>query len=81
MTDFPSFPEQLKNTTEFIFDVFGNAIAKHEIFVSTEEKESRYQICESCEFFELSSQRCRKCGCYLQKKVQFTSAKCPISKW
>ena len=75
------FSKQVKNATEFIIDVFGNAIARHEIFVSKEEKSQRFQICTECEFFEKSSYRCQKCGCDMKKKVQFTVASCPIKKW
>lgn len=49
--------------------------------ISEEQAIERMNICKQCEFFVQNSQRCRKCGCFLQAKVLFRSQSCPIGKW
>lgn len=78
---FPSLPEQAKNTTLLIADVIRNAIENNTIFAKPEEKVRRYDICQACEFFERNSKRCTKCGCYMENKTGLTAAKCPVNKW
>lgn len=78
---FPSLPEQAKNSTLLIADVIRNAIQNNQIFAKPEEKTRRYDICQACEFFERNSKRCRKCGCYMENKTGLTAAKCPVNKW
>ena len=47
---------------------------------SKETLEKRMTKCNGCE--ELRSDgRCSKCGCYMQIKAKWESAKCPASKW
>jgi len=46
-----------------------------------EEIKKRLAICESCEFFHIPSQRCKKCGCFLKWKTAWRSQKCPVGKW
>ena len=38
-------------------------------------------ICQSCDFFDESSDRCNHCGCFLKIKTSWASEKCPIDKW
>jgi uncharacterized paraquat-inducible protein A len=49
--------------------------------VSEDEIKQRLEICNSCEFFQAPSQRCKKCGCYLKWKTAWRSQKCPVGKW
>jgi hypothetical protein len=49
--------------------------------ISKEEKEKRMKICESCVFFDNSSKRCKKCGCFLLIKTAWRTQTCPIGKW
>ena len=49
---------------------------------STEElHEFRLAICRTCEFFKPKSERCAKCGCFMQLKTKLEHAKCPVGKW
>jgi hypothetical protein len=49
--------------------------------VSDDIKNTRLSICKSCEFFDLQSQRCYKCGCFMAIKTYLKAEKCPIGKW
>jgi hypothetical protein len=57
------------------------AILKKKEAITDEEKNKRFEVCKSCEFFIASSQRCAKCGCYMPIKTGWRSQKCPIGKW
>jgi hypothetical protein len=78
---FPSLPEQAKNSTLLIADVIRNAIQNNQIFANSQEKNRRMSLCMSCEHFDAPSKRCKKCGCYMESKTGFTAAKCPVGKW
>lgn len=39
------------------------------------------EICEPCEFYRASDQRCSKCGCFLATKTAWKSQSCPVGKW
>ena len=78
---FPSFSEQAKNTGLLIADVIKDAIQNHQIFASDLEKKRRYDLCQACEHFQSDEKRCKKCGCYMEHKVTFTAAQCPVNKW
>jgi uncharacterized paraquat-inducible protein A len=43
--------------------------------------EQRLEICKVCPAFRPKTQRCSKCGCFMQLKATLTLAKCPIGKW
>lgn len=45
------------------------------------QQEERMDICRGCEFFIEETERCSKCGCYLQLKTKWRGAKCPLKKW
>ena len=49
--------------------------------VSEETKNSRLEICKSCEFFNESLYQCKQCGCFLKIKASWATEKCPIDKW
>ncbi|NDG31545.1 hypothetical protein EB118_15940 [bacterium] len=59
-------------------------------------KQSRIDICRSCEFFEQQSMagffglpsntsivvdKCTVCGCFISLKASITIEKCPKNKW
>ena len=50
-------------------------------FVSKEEKERRYSICKSCEFYNKTRDMCKKCNCIMSFKTKFEKTNCPINKW
>ena len=79
--EFPSLPEQGKSLMDLIGQITSDGIMGKQVFASDFEQQRRYNICEVCEYFELKSQRCKKCGCYMKNKVTFQSASCPVKKW
>lgn len=50
------------------------------VFVDEETKTSRYNTCQSCEFFTVFK-TCSQCKCVMPIKVRFLSASCPADKW
>jgi len=40
----------------------------------------RWNLCSGCEFLT-EKNRCKKCGCYMQKKIRLSKMKCPVDKW
>lgn len=49
--------------------------------VNADEKSRRLAICGGCEFWISDSRRCSKCGCFMDVKAGWRSAKCPVGKW
>ncbi len=41
----------------------------------------RLEICKACDWFRPNTQKCRKCGCFMNLKTNLEQAKCPIDKW
>ena len=81
MSEFPSLPEQAKNTTQLLADVIRDALQNNTIFASETEKNRRMSLCMICEHFDAPSKRCKKCGCYMEHKTGYTAAHCPVNKW
>ena len=52
---------------------------KYDAFVSSEIKEERLKICDSCEEQEmfLGKRRCKICLCFLEAKASLTDQTCP----
>jgi hypothetical protein len=78
---YPSLPEQGKNLAKFSFDLIKNALQGGGLIVSPEVQQQRLEICKSCEQYDESQQRCKKCGCFLPAKVSFALDSCPENKW
>jgi hypothetical protein len=43
--------------------------------------EQRLAVCNTCPAFRPKTQRCSKCGCFMQLKSTLLQAQCPIGKW
>lgn len=50
-------------------------------FVDEAVQQSRFEICNSCEFYFSPTGNCKKCGCFMKIKTKLKHAKCPINKW
>jgi hypothetical protein len=56
-----------------------------DLFCSSEQIESRYKVCQACEYFIENS--CSQCGCRVvrnaefKNKLFFKNQECPIGKW
>lgn len=46
-----------------------------------DEIERRLSICRECPFFLKRTERCSKCGCFMQLKSTLKQAKCPVGNW
>lgn len=58
------------------------SVAKgNDLKISSEEAEKRLGICKTCQFFDKTSQKCSKCGCYLAVKTYLKAEHCPVHKW
>lgn len=49
--------------------------------VSPEIVKQRLDICHTCPAFKPLTQRCKKCGCFMNMKTQLEKAYCPLGKW
>ena len=78
---FPSGKDQLKSITELIQNVILDAVKGNEVFVTDEVEKNRIDTCNSCDRFDTLSRRCRECGCFMDQKVPYAAASCPLNKW
>jgi len=49
--------------------------------VDSETKNSRLEICNSCDRMNKENRTCLECGCFLDIKTGWATEKCPIGKW
>lgn len=49
-------------------------------FLDDEAAEKRWANCKSCIYLKDNNQ-CKKCGCFMNKKVKVKGARCPIGIW
>lgn len=77
----PSTGQMIRNIGGSIVKNIQSVAAGNPLNISEDEKEKRLNICRSCEFFELSDERCSKCGCYLKIKTYLKAEKCPVGRW
>jgi hypothetical protein len=51
-------------------------------YILSEEKvQVRRSICETCEYWNSTTELCKKCGCYMPWKWQLAPATCPEHRW
>lgn len=80
--EFPSVSKQFDNLSKFVFEMASDVVSgDFNVFVDKESQENRKKLCETCEFFAAKQRRCRKCGCWIDNKIQFSASTCPIDKW
>lgn len=80
-SEMPSLPQQGINLSRAVFDILQETLKGGDLLVSEFESQRRYDICQACEHFYAQQERCKKCGCFMKKKVEFTASKCPVDKW
>jgi len=73
--------EVIKEASKTAVDVAGHAIKTGNLFCSKEKSDERMKICSVCPDYIIQSDKCCKCGCFMQRKTQLEAAKCPINKW
>ena len=48
--------------------------------VDRKTENKRFAHCKGCTFL-MKANRCKKCGCFMDAKVKFKGAFCPIGIW
>tara|TARA_R110001583_G_scaffold150282_1_gene302325 strand:+ start:129 stop:326 length:198 start_codon:yes stop_codon:yes gene_type:complete len=48
--------------------------------VDKKTENKRWDHCQGCTFL-MKANRCKKCGCFMEAKVKFKGASCPIGIW
>lgn len=54
---------------------------KEEVFVTQEESDRRWTICNACPEQDLELKQCKKCTCFLSIKNEMATERCPLGKW
>lgn len=49
--------------------------------IDEETRNTRLDICLSCEHLFKLTQNCKKCGCFVRAKTWLTNSSCPVKKW
>ena len=78
---FPSVPRMVANLGAEVVNNIKSVASGQPFRVEDEEAKKRRSICETCEFFNKSQERCTKCGCFMAVKVYLKASHCPIGKW
>ena len=61
-----------------------------QVITTQEEAERRWEICKGCPYLKYDQTnpdtnkkdgRCTHCGCFMNVKVHYAVAECPIGKW
>ncbi|MDD5150381.1 MAG: hypothetical protein PHC28_07830 [Flavobacterium sp.] len=68
-----------------LFDLAKDALTNNIEYADQEQTNNRKEICNRCEFLQTSVFDklgiCGKCGCMMNKKIQFKRSSCIIGKW
>ena len=65
-------------------------IKGRQVIVPQEIAEQRWEICKGCPYLKYDETnpdtnkkdgRCTECGCFMNVKVHYATAECPINKW
>ncbi len=73
------FNNKLKNLINIIEEKSVKTLET--IRVEENTRETRLDICLSCEHLFKPTQNCKKCGCFVQAKTWLKNTSCPIKKW
>ena len=61
-----------------------------QVIVQKEIAEERWEICKGCQYLKYDETnpdtnkkdgRCTECGCFMNVKVHYATAECPVGKW
>jgi uncharacterized paraquat-inducible protein A len=78
---FPSVGRMVANLGAEVVNNIKSVASGQAFKTDDEEANKRKSICNSCEFFNKSQERCTKCGCFMAVKVYLKASHCPIGKW
>lgn len=77
----PSTATMASNLFKSAKDIVKSAVSGQGVGLTEDERIKRMSICNICNYFRHSDQRCSKCGCYMAVKTYFKATKCPVGKW
>lgn len=78
---YPDFWKQMRGFSEFAKSVGQDVAEGNALIVSEQKRDERLSVCNSCSQFNKESKRCYMCGCFMEHKIKFKSAQCPLSLW
>ena len=83
---YPSLIKQIKNIREFFHHSITYLVSEEyrghkKMIVSDKIYQERLSICNDCERYDKSNQRCMECGCFMVLKAKFDFEYCPLHKW
>jgi hypothetical protein len=79
--NYPSNTQMAKNLGNSLIRNIKSVAAGNPLTENNEQAKKRLEICNGCEFFNKSAERCTKCGCNMAIKTYLKAEKCPIGKW
>ena len=50
-------------------------------YTNKETRNSRFDICKSCDRLFAPTRTCKECGCFMAMKTWLKMAECPLGKW
>lgn len=77
----PSMTSMAGNLLKTAVNTVKTAVKGKSVSTSSLEANTRLAICQTCEYFRKSDQRCSKCGCFMAVKTYLKAEHCPVSKW
>ena len=79
--NYPSNTQMAKNLGNSLIRNIKSVAVGNSLTENNEQAKKRLEICNGCEFFNKSAERCTKCGCNMAIKTYLKAEKCPIGKW
>lgn len=64
-----------------LWRVIKSLFKREEVFVTQEESDRRWEICNSCPEQDKDLKQCKVCTCFLSLKTELASERCPLRKW
>ena len=68
-------------TSYNIINVIYDFLTGNLIKVSNEIIQKRINHCRSCKHLFMPTLQCKKCGCFISKKVKYAKSSCPVDTW
>ena len=86
----PPASQQIRNIATEHWRSLKAFIKGKQVITTQEEAERRWEICKNCKFLlydetnpdtNKKDGRCTHCACFMNVKVHYAVAECPIGKW
>lgn len=77
----PPFSVQVVSLLHAGGSILSGMLRGHELREDEPTAKARMAICEQCEFYRKSDNKCAKCSCRLAAKTALRAMSCPVGKW